>query len=125
MECNCKQCRGNRGIRPVEDVSAVEWARYEKAKRTTDPAKLRALLPPWIRAHMAAVKFPAPFEFIPGRPPVYPNLFTSLTAHSFPVGLPNGREMKTIGYVQAYDAARSFRAAYGADVGPYQPAAGK
>lgn len=83
MECNCKQCRGNRGIRPVEDVSAVEWARYEKAKRTTDPAKLRALLPPWIRAHMAAVKFPAPFEFIPGRPPVYPNLFTSLTAHSF------------------------------------------
>lgn len=47
------------GLRPVEDIQPQEWARLERARRTQDPRKLQALLPAWLKRHIAAGVMPA------------------------------------------------------------------
>lgn len=47
------------GLRPVEDIQPEEWARLQRARRTEDPRKLRALLPGWLKSHIAASVIPA------------------------------------------------------------------
>lgn len=39
-------------LRPFEEIEAHEWARLERARRTTDPRKLAMLMPAWLKAHM-------------------------------------------------------------------------
>lgn len=39
-------------LRPVDDVDAVEWARYYKAQSITDNRKLAAMLPAYIKREL-------------------------------------------------------------------------
>jgi hypothetical protein len=46
-------------LRQLEDIQPHEWARLERARRTSDPRKLAALLPAWLKAHLTAGRTPA------------------------------------------------------------------
>lgn len=48
-------------LRPYETIEPQEWARYAKARRVTGKA-LAALLPAYIKRHMAARTMPAKFK---------------------------------------------------------------
>jgi len=52
-------------LRPLEDIEAHEWARWERGQRTNDIAKLRALLPAWLKRHIAQSLMPKrqPFDY--------------------------------------------------------------
>jgi len=48
-------------LRPFEEITDTEWARLARA-RTVTGAKLAALLPAWLKAHMRASTPPDPFR---------------------------------------------------------------
>ena len=55
---------------PADTIGADEWARIAKAKRLTN-GKIAALLPAWIKRHMAETKMPEKVEFIPHLAPKF------------------------------------------------------
>ena len=63
-------------LRPFEDIEPNEWARLERARATTDPRKLAAMLPAWLKRDLALRAAPKPYVFVPNQPPVYPRLPT-------------------------------------------------
>lgn len=68
------------GIRPFDDIDAVVWARYLKAKRTTDNKKLAAMLPAHIKRELFKPLPPIKYDltqFIPRA-----GLFTKQTLDS-------------------------------------------
>ena len=63
--------------RPVEDIAETEWAKYYKAKRINDTAKLRALLPSYIKTHIASVTIkPLVFDLTQQYPAYVRAMFT-------------------------------------------------
>ena len=64
---------------PLRDtLTDVEIAKYRRAKMITDPRKLSAMLPAYIKTHMRNVAPPKPFIFEANRPPKFP----AWTTHS-------------------------------------------
>ena len=56
----------------MEPFTDEELDRLRHARTVTDPRKLAAMLPAWIKKHMAAVAWPKPFVFKSGQPPHFP-----------------------------------------------------
>ena len=51
------------GLRPYDDIDAVEFAKYYKAKRITDNKKLAAMLPSWIKRELWKPPEPVKYDF--------------------------------------------------------------
>lgn len=70
------------GLRPFADITAREWARYQRAKAIRDPQKLAALVPasskPWARParHDKGEFSFAELRHVPNAPARLPNLAT-------------------------------------------------
>lgn len=64
-------------VMPLQsDLSDVALAKFKRAQKITDPKKLYAMLPNWIKAHdRAAAPKPRP-AFVPQKGPVFPPLPT-------------------------------------------------
>jgi hypothetical protein len=103
-------------IRPFADISAKEWARYQRAKGITDPAKLAALVPacnrPWTfpKSHGPDSVFTfAELRFVPDAPAKVKNLLSRRCAEvlRIPGGLSaeHGGAMMTAEYVRAFESA--------------------
>lgn len=73
QNCPCGEClpSANHGMRncPATDL---ELAQLKRARKLTDPKKIAALMPAWLKS--ALYKPPKPFVFVPDKKPVYPSL---------------------------------------------------
>lgn len=81
------------GLRPVEDIQPQEWARLERARRTDDPRKLQALLPAWLKRHIAAGVMPA--RTIHSTRVVLPSCETPRTDPRIGYYFPGGQQAQT------------------------------
>jgi hypothetical protein len=70
-DCSKAYANGWVKVRP-DPFTDDELDRLRHARNVTDPRKLAAMLPAWIKKHMAAVAWPRPFVFKYGQEPVYP-----------------------------------------------------
>ena len=81
----------NEGLRPWETVTEAERARLLRARKSSG-SKLAALLPAWLKSHMAASKMPAPFK--PDFSVVLPSLKTPQTDPRIGYYFPGGQVAK-------------------------------
>lgn len=75
--CPCGECKPFQKYNPavgkgIRDCPATdeELALLAKARRTTDPRKLAAIVPAWLKR--ALTPMPKPFVYVPDKVPVYP-----------------------------------------------------
>ena len=106
----------NFGLRPYDEIDAVELARYAKARRITDNRKLAAMLPAWVKRELRANYLP-PIEYdFSQRYPL--RLFTVLTPDSHrpavfkefhALARTKGYSLDTTGaYVQAWNRTNNY-----------------
>lgn len=117
--CPCGKCEPGPRKRGLRDCPAtdVELALLAKARRTTDPVKIAAFMPAWLKRSL--YKPPARFRFVPDKAPVLPRLPTGAAwrkvhdphfrelADPFDIAAPN--RDNTSAYAAAYYSAVGFR----------------
>ena len=105
----CHICETSVGgtVRPCP-ATDMELAMLAKARRTTDPKKLSAMLPAWLKK--AIFKAPKPFVFIPGQPPVLPNFATRALPLNPHIPSTDHVEAGLIAYIQAFENGNHLKA---------------
>lgn len=114
--CPCGECKVPRNWtdRQVRDCPAtdMELTVLRRARRTTDPKKLAAMMPAWLKREL--YKPPKPFQFVPDKAPVYPSISRKCVEPAKPMPDPFTnykllRAKTTAAYVAAYERAVGLR----------------